>query len=113
MAILKELFTIEEWNEVLEKSKDEPVFVFKHSTTCPISTNAYKKFDEFETEMPKYFLKVRETRPVSNEIETALEVEHQSPQLFIVTDGKAVWNASHTVITENEIKRGLAENSLV
>ncbi len=113
MSVLKELLTIEEWNEVLEQSKNEPVFVLKHSTTCPISTHAYKRFEDFETEMPKYFLKVRETRPVSNEIEKVLEVEHQSPQLFIVNEGKSVWNASHTVITENEIKRGLAENSLV
>ena len=109
---MKELLTIEEWNEVLEKSKDEPLLLLKHSTTCPISTNAFKRVEEFETELPKYWLKVRESRPVSNEIESALEVEHQSPQLFILTEGKAVWNASHTVITDNEINRGLRENKI-
>jgi len=113
MTALKELLTIEEWNEVLEHSKEEPVLVLKHSTTCPISTSAYSRVDGYETEIPKYFLKVRESRPVSNEIESAVGVVHQSPQLFIIKDGKALWNASHTVITEKEINRGLKENSLV
>lgn len=113
MTALKELLTIEEWNDVVEQSKEETVFVLKHSTTCPISTSAYSRFEAFETDIPKFFLKVRESRPVSNEIESALGVVHQSPQLFIIKDGKALWNASHTVITENEINRGLKENSLV
>ena len=109
---MKEILTIEEWNEVLEKSKDEPILLLKHSTTCPISTGAFSRFEEFETTMPKYWLKVREARPVSNEIESTLGVVHQSPQAFIVNKEEAVWNASHTVITANEINRGLAENSL-
>jgi len=113
MIALKELLSVDEWNEVLEKSKEEPIFILKHSTTCPISTGAFARFDGFETDIPKYFLKVRESRPVSNEIESALDVLHQSPQLIMLKDGKSVWNASHTVITENEIKRGLKEQNLV
>lgn len=113
MTALKELLTVEEWNKVLEESKEAPIFVLKHSTTCPISTTAFSRFEGLETEFPKYFLKVRESRPVSNEIESALDLHHQSPQLIMLKDGKAIWNTSHTMITENEIKRGLKENNLV
>ena len=109
---MKELLTIEEWNDVVEESKKGPLLVLKHSTTCPISTAAYSRVEKFDTEMPKYFLKVRESRPVSNEMESDLGVVHQSPQLFLMNEGKAVWNASHTVITDNEINRGLKENNL-
>ena len=109
---MKELLSIEEWNDVVEKSKEGPLLVLKHSTTCPISTSAYSRVEAYETEMPKFFLKVRESRPVSNEIESDLGIVHQSPQLFLMKDGKAVWNASHTVITDNEINRGLKENNL-
>ncbi len=109
---MKELLEINEWKEVLEKSKEGPIFLLKHSTTCPISTSAYNRVEAFETDYPKYWLKVRESRPVSNEIESDLGVVHQSPQLFLLNEGEAVWNASHTVITENEIKRGMAENDL-
>jgi bacillithiol system protein YtxJ len=112
MIVMKELHTIEEWQDVLAKSKDEPILLLKHSTTCPISTSAFNRVENFETDLPKYWLKVRETRPVSNEIESTLGVEHQSPQLFILNKGEAVWNASHTVITDNEINRGLKENSI-
>lgn len=109
---MKELVSIEEWNDVLEKSKEEAVFVLKHSTTCPISTHAYARVDGFETDIPKFFLKVRESRPVSNEIESALGITHQSPQFFIIKDGEVLWNASHTVISETGIKRELAKNNL-
>lgn len=109
---MKELVSIEEWKEVLEQSKEAPILLLKHSTTCPISTHAYNRFEEYETDMPKYWLKVRESRPVSNEIEADLDVVHQSPQAFILNDGKQVWNASHTVIMASEIDRGLKENSL-
>lgn len=109
---MKELQTIEEWKEVLEKSKEEPILLLKHSTTCPISTHAYTRFEEYETDMPKFWLKVRESRPVSNEIESNLGVTHQSPQAFILNGGEQVWNASHTVIMASEIDRGLKENDL-
>ncbi len=109
---MKELLTIEEWKEVLEKSKDEPILLLKHSTTCPISTGAFDRVEAFETTLPKYWLKVRESRAISNDIESTLGVVHQSPQLFILNKGDAVWNASHTVITANEINRGLSENNL-
>ncbi|MDS9471921.1 bacillithiol system redox-active protein YtxJ [Sporosarcina pasteurii] len=104
---MKELVTVEEWKEVLEKSKDEPILLLKHSTTCPISTHAFNRFEAYETDIPKYWLKVRESRPVSNEIESDLGVTHQSPQAFILNKGEQVWNASHTVIMESEINRGL------
>lgn len=109
---MKELVTIEEWKEVLEQSKTEPILLLKHSTTCPISTHAYSRFEAYETDMPKFWLKVRESRPVSNEIESDLAVTHQSPQAFILKDGQQVWNASHTVIMASEIDRGLQENGL-
>lgn len=112
MVSLKELQSIEEWNDVLEKSKEGPLLVLKHSTTCPISTAAYSRVEAYETDMPKYFLTVQDSRPVSNHMAEQLDVVHQSPQLFILNEGKAVWNASHTVIMASEINRGLAENNL-
>ncbi|KAA0948736.1 bacillithiol system redox-active protein YtxJ [Sporosarcina sp. ANT_H38] len=103
---MKELRTVNEWYDVLEQSKKNPLFVLKHSTTCPVSAAAYNAFESSEAEVPKYFLKVQESRPVSNEIESNLRVEHQSPQLFLLKDGKAVWQATHYSISGSKI--GLA-----
>jgi len=106
---MKELRTVNEWYDVLEQSKENPLFVLKHSTTCPISAAAYNAFESSEVEIPKYFLKVQDSRPVSNEIESDLRVEHQSPQLFLLKDGQAVWQATHYSISESKIGKAVDE----
>lgn len=109
MLALKELRSVDEWNNVLEKSKEGLALVLKHSTTCPISAAAYGEYNKFETDMPKYFLKVQDSRPVSTQIESELGIAHQSPQLFLVKDGKAVWHTSHHSITGKNIGKAVEE----
>lgn len=104
---MKELRTVNEWYDVLEQSKENPLFVLKHSTTCPVSAAAYNAFETSAEEVPKYFLKVQDSRPVSNEIESNLHVEHQSPQLFLLKDGQAVWQATHYSISGPQIKKAV------
>ncbi|MER2090832.1 MAG: bacillithiol system redox-active protein YtxJ [Sporosarcina sp.] len=107
---MKELKTADEWNDVLEQSKKEPLLVLKHSTTCPISAAAFKEFDSVTTDVPKHYLKVRESRPVSNEIESDLQIAHESPQLFLLKDGKAVWQATHYSISQSQIEKAVEEH---
>ncbi|HLR14781.1 MAG TPA: bacillithiol system redox-active protein YtxJ [Bacillota bacterium] len=114
MADIQELLEVEEVDKVLEKTEENPAFIFKQSTTCPISAEAFEQFKSYvETDArpyEAYFVKVRETRPVSNEIEEKLGIEHQSPQLFFVKDGQAVWNASHRDITVENIIAAVEDN---
>ena len=107
--VMKELTTVSEWNDVLEQSKEGPLLVLKHSTTCPISAAAYSQFETVTTDAPKYFLKVSESRPVSNEIESNLGVAHASPQLFLLKDGEAVWQATHHSIQGTAIERAVED----
>ncbi len=55
------------------------------------------------TELPIYWINVREQRDLSNWVEEAYGVTHESPQLILLKDGKPqqVWNHS-------EIKRDTA-----
>lgn len=108
---MKELKTVNEWYDVLEQSTENPLFVLKHSTTCPVSAAAYNAFESSAAGVPKYFLKVRESRPVSDEIESNLRVEHQSPQLFLLKDGKAVWHATHYSISGPQIENAVKDYS--
>lgn len=103
MAKYTEITSIPEWENVLQQSKDKPVLLFKHSTTCPVSAAAYKEFTSFETEVESYLVKVIESRPVSNKIESDLNVQHKSPQIFLLSNEEPVWNASHWNITESKI----------
>ncbi|WP_082732003.1 bacillithiol system redox-active protein YtxJ [Sporosarcina sp. HYO08] len=106
---MKEIQTNEEWQALREQSKSQPLFLLKHSTTCPISAAAYHAFDAVTTELPKYFLKVQDSRPVSNAIESDLGIRHESPQLFLLKDGEAVWQATHSAINESSIQTALSE----
>jgi bacillithiol system protein YtxJ len=66
-------------------------------------------FKQFENEFDlqdkviPYFLDLLEYRNVSNEIASRFGVYHQSPQIILVKDGKAVYNASHESIGINKL----------
>ena len=106
---MKELKTVNEWVDVLKQSQEGPLLVLKHSTTCPVSAAAYNEFESSATDIPKYFLKVRESRSVSNEIESGLRIAHESPQLFLLKDGKAVWQATHYSISRSKVEKAVED----
>ncbi|HEY4553618.1 MAG TPA: bacillithiol system redox-active protein YtxJ [Bacillaceae bacterium] len=110
MNAFKELTSSNDWKNVMAQSMKEPILVFKHSTTCPISASAYQEYISFETELDKYVVKVIESRPVSNEIANDIGVTHQSPQIFLIKEEKPLWNASHWHITEKSIEEAIKEN---
>lgn len=103
MTGYKEITSVDEWKDVLKLSDTDKILILKHSTTCPISARAFHEFDSFDTPLEKYLVKVRESRTVSNEIESDLAIRHESPQVFLIGDGKAVWNASHNQINRTEL----------
>jgi len=111
---VKELATPEELEAALEQSNQAPILLFKHSTTCPISAGAYQRVRDFLEEnsdaAPFFLVKVIESRPVSNQIASLLNVQHQSPQLILVDKKQAVWNASHGAIDAEAI-RGALQNA--
>lgn len=113
--MVNEIGSIDELNAVLEQSAREPVFIFKHSTRCAISSGAAHRVDEFiesTDDLPAfYMLKVVENRPASNELAERLGVRHQSPQLILIRDGKAAWDASHHHITPEAIQKALQETA--
>lgn len=109
---MQELFSAEEWDEVLEQSTEVPVLLLKHSSTCPISAAAFQAFEQVETKLPKYFMIVQKSRPLSKTIEQDLEVRHESPQLFLLKDGKTVWQATHYSIRATAIAKAIEEVSL-
>lgn len=85
-------------------ASDRPSFIFKHSTTCPISRRAYNEFCRFVSSPPPgldfYWLKVQDNRPISNEIAARLGVRHESPQLILCQNGQVLWHDSHGTLTE-------------
>jgi bacillithiol system protein YtxJ len=87
------------------ESNTRPVVIFKHSTRCSISTMAKGRLDR-ETapaEASFYYLDLLRYRPVSNKIAEEFGVEHASPQVLLIKDGKCVYDESHNGIDMSEI----------
>jgi bacillithiol system protein YtxJ len=100
---------LEEW---FARSKDAPVILFKHSTTCPISARAHKQMSQLSRAAvgDVALVVVQTARPVSEEIARRTGIEHHSPQAIILRDGKPVWDASHFDITTDAVERAVGEN---
>ncbi|WP_100408121.1 bacillithiol system redox-active protein YtxJ [Bacillus solitudinis] len=112
MSIIKEVTTEQDWKEVFELSSINPVFIFKHSTTCPISAEAHAEYLGFVEEHEKgeltfSLVRVIEERPISNLISKELDVKHESPQLILIKDKNVQWSASHWNITKKNITKFL------
>ncbi|MDQ6423348.1 bacillithiol system redox-active protein YtxJ [Paenibacillus sp. LHD-117] len=104
----QEITTNEQWTQAFEQSDSRPLVVFKHSTTCPVSANAYEEFNNYLQGNPRsdvdYLLvKVIESRPVSNQIAEDTGVKHESPQIIFVEKQAKVWTASHWSVTKAHI----------
>ncbi|WP_301110093.1 bacillithiol system redox-active protein YtxJ [Sporosarcina sp.] len=109
---MQEISTTEQWDEVLDQSNEKPVLIMKHSSTCPVSASAFDAFRRTETDLPKYYLIVQKSRPLSQEIERELEIRHESPQLFLLKGGKAAWKATHYSIIEPAITKAIQEHQV-
>ena len=100
-------------NEIIDLSTEKPVVIFKHSTRCSISRMALKQFEnEFDLneKVVSFLLDLIEYRNISNEIASRFGVQHQSPQIILICDGKAVYNASHESIEAAKLVKYLAVN---
>ena len=100
----KEITTLEEWNTVVERSAERGQVVLKHSTICPISSNALEEYNQHLQNNPNsdvdyVLVKVIESRPVSNQIAEDLDVKHASPQIIYIKNKEKYWTASHWAIT--------------
>ena len=111
---IKELRSMEELEEAINESKERPVLFFKHSTTCPISTRAYREFkthlEEADDGVSYRIVTVQVARPVSNEIAQRLQVQHETPQAILVKEGREVWHASHFSITSTALEEAIQKH---
>lgn len=93
--------------EIIKKSYEKPQIIFKHSTRCSISSITMNKFVRNytvpEEDADLYYLDLLNYRSVSDEVGYKFQVLHQSPQVLVIKDGEAVYNASHYAIQADKI----------
>lgn len=99
-----------DFEQLVADSYDKPVFVFKHSTSCPISASRWQLFQSFsdkESRASFHRVLVIQDRPVSRYIAEETGIRHQSPQAILLYQGKPAWDASHYSITEKDMTAAL------
>lgn len=111
MAVFKEITCSQELGKIMDESCGRQVIIFKHSTTCPISSRAWREVQSFikgsSDEVSVCMIKVIESRPVSSQVTEELGVKHQSPQVLCVRDRQVSWHASHQEVTQANLMKTL------
>ena len=92
-----------QWEDLIEKSKQIPVLVLKHSTRCSISVMALDRLNRgwkagMENRISPWYLDLLNFREISNRIAADTGVEHQSPQLLLLKDGRCIKAESHQAV---------------
>lgn len=112
----KTLENIAQLAQIKENSKTKPILIFKHSTRCGISSMAKNRLERSwdipESEMDFYYLDLIAHRNISNQIAEDFEVIHQSPQVLLIQNEKAIFDASHSAISTDLIKRNLEKTKI-
>ena len=107
----KDLSTISDLNYAISSSENGLVVLFKHSTRCSISGMALKMlemgWDSSLEGVEAYYLDLLNHRDVSNSIAEQLSIEHQSPQLLVLHQGKVLGISNHSDISAEEVKKHL------
>lgn len=97
------LSSLEELEALEKTSYDRPVLIYKHSTRCGISSMTLSRLEREWTEdlnqFDCYFLNLIAHRSISNEVAERFKIYHESPQVILIRDGKAVYQASHMQIS--------------
>ncbi len=98
-----EVNTTEKLDELFQQSNESPVMLFKHSTTCPISSGVYQMVSQINGDV--YIVVVQKARNVSSYIAEKTGIRHESPQALVIKDGKTVYHASHYDVDLNEVEK--------
>jgi len=97
------LNSLEELSAIDALSREVPVLLFKHSTTCSISRAALNRLERewkpADDERTTYYLDLHRFRPVSDAVAQRYGIQHESPQALVIRDGECRHHASHFSIT--------------
>jgi bacillithiol system protein YtxJ len=90
-------------------SMNEKVLLFKFSPNCSINYIVKmfleREWSNGEMKMNTYLVDIVSNKDISAEVAKEFGVEHESPQVLIISGGKADYAASHGKIVYSELKK--------
>lgn len=94
-------------SEILEESAKKPVIVFKYSNSCKSSSDLDTVIAEKVTNgkivNPVYKVTVQTQPVLSGKIEEWFGIKHESPQVFIIEDGRVTYTEHHKKIDTDRL----------
>jgi bacillithiol system protein YtxJ len=112
----KHLTTVSQLDDLVKESSSNPVLIFKHSTSCSISSTALNRLERnwnIDERVAVYLLDLLSYRKISIAIEDKFGVAHESPQVLIIEKGNAIFDRSHFDINFRDIEsKLLAEGNI-
>lgn len=98
-------------NQISSEPHITGVMLFKHSSRCSISSMALNRLERSwklsGDNLPTYYLDLLKYRSVSAKIAELYDVEHESPQVLIIKNGKCIYTSSHSSISTEEIEAAI------
>jgi len=91
--------------ELIARSAERPQVIFKHSIRCSISTMVKGRLDR-ETQPSAFdfhYLDLINYRSLSNKVSEEFGVQHESPQVLVIRNGKSIYDESHNGISMDEL----------
>jgi bacillithiol system protein YtxJ len=104
----QKITSTQDLKEINQKSENQKVMIFKHSTRCSISASVLARMERnWKDEQAKgvipYYLDLISYRELSNQIAENYGIIHESPQVLIIENSKCIYDASHYDISFEEV----------
>lgn len=101
-------------SDLREKSQQQTILIFKHSTRCSISRAALDRLErnwdaDKVGDVQTYYLDLLENRSLSNRIAEDFDVQHESPQVLLIRNGQSFYDRSHFDIDFISIRQAVKE----
>ncbi len=93
-------------DEILTASQSRTQMIFKHSTRCGVSGMVRSQLDGNWTHAGKitpWHLDLLRNRNISNEVAERFGVQHESPQIILISKGQVTKAVSHTPLSKDEL----------
>lgn len=107
----KSLSTRQEFDKIVEDSREKPALIFKHRPSSSESTQALDQLEKDWTISPEnldlYIIDVMKDKDVAEAVTDMAGVMNEYPQVLLFADGVTMYDESREMISVKKIKLAL------
>ncbi len=107
----KSIKNVEEFDQILERSRTKPALIFKHRPSSPESLQVKQDLEDSWSIAPDmldaYLVDIMHDKEIAAEATEVAGVSDEFPQIFLFADGVTMYDESHQMINVKKIKIAL------